>query len=122
MLADAATVGLLFFLGFIGLGIAILAVLRFWLVDGTLDTAPALGVLLTVLVGSAMVVRSASPLLMLLWIVALIGGSLLLPVMADLGDKREMKRIYEDDIEKYRRAISRDSHNAAAWREMGELY
>lgn len=122
MLADAATVGLLFFLGFIGLGVAVLAVLRYWLVEGTLDTAPALGVLGVVLVGSATVVKTASPILLLLWVVALVGGALVVPLLADAGEKRALNSLFEDDIVRYQRAIARDATNAAAWREMGELY
>src|SRR5687768_2466183 len=98
MLADAATVGLLFFLGFVGLGVAILVVLRHWLVEGTLETGSALGVLLVILLGTASVVKSASPLLMLLWIIVLIGGSLGLPALSALGDKQMLHEMYEADI------------------------
>lgn len=122
MLADAATAGLLFFLGFVGLGLAILAVLRYWLVENTLETGAALGVLLAILVGTGMVVKSASLLLMMLWIFVLVGGSVGLPLLSAWGEKAELRQSYEDDIRKYKAALAHDTSNAAAWRELGEIY
>jgi tetratricopeptide (TPR) repeat protein len=122
MLADAATIGLLFFLGFVGLGVAILSVLRYWLVENTLDTGPAMGVLLAILVGTGGVVKSASPLLMIFWILLLIGGSVGGPMISQRYENAELRESYEDDIQKYKNAIVRDTSNAAAWRELGEIY
>jgi tetratricopeptide (TPR) repeat protein len=122
MFADAATVGLLFFLGFVGLGVAVLSVLRYWLVENTLDTGPALGVLLTILIGTGAVVKSASPLLMIFWILLLIGGSVGVPMASEWFEKAELREGFEDDIQKYKNAIVRDASNAAAWRELGEIY
>jgi len=94
MIADTATVGLLFVLGFIALGVAILSVLRFWLVEGTIDFGPALGVLGGLLLGSGWVVKSTSPPLMLAWIVAMLGGSFLVPALSAAWDKRALHRLY----------------------------
>lgn len=122
MFADAATVGLLFFLGFIGLGVAILVVLRYWLVDGVLETGGALGLLVGILIISGWVVKSSSPLLMLLWIIALIGGSLGLPALTALGEKYALREMHEADIAKYKSVLQHDVSNSAAWRELGEVY
>lgn len=122
MFADAATVGLLFFLGFVGLGVAVLSVLRYWLVENTLDTGVALGVLLTVLIGTGGVVKSASPLLMIFWILLLIGGSVGVPLVSQWFENAELREGFEDAIQKYKNAIVRDTSNAAAWRELGEIY
>lgn len=122
MFQDAATVGVLFFLGFIGLGLAILTVLRFWLVDDVLESAIAIGIICGILLGSGWVLKTSSPLLMLLWIIILIGGSLAWPVLMTLSDQTSLRQIHEDDIEKYKDILSRDANNTAAWRELGEVY
>jgi tetratricopeptide (TPR) repeat protein len=122
MLADAATIGLLFFLGFVGMGMAILSVLRYWLVDNTLESGPALGVLLIILVGTGGVVKSASPLLMIFWILLLIGGSVGVPMVSTWFENAELRESFEDDIKKYKNALAHNVSNAAAWRELGEIY
>lgn len=122
MAGEAATVGLLFILGFISLGVAIISILRFWLVEATLDTGPALGVLVGLLLGSAWAVKSASPLLMLLWIGVMLGGSVFIPWLAENSDARALHRMYEQDIAKFRRSIESGINPAGAWREIGELY
>lgn len=122
MFKDAATIGLLFFLGFVGLGLSILTVLRFWLVDDLLEGAVAVGIIGVLLLVSAWMLRTASPLLMLLWIVAMIGGSLVWPVLVALSDQNSLRQIHEERIEKYQNVLSRDVNNAAAWRELGEVY
>lgn len=122
MFQDAATIGVLFFLGFIGLGLAILTVLRFWLVDDVLESAVAIGIICGILLGSGWVLKTSSPLLMLLWVVLLIGGSLVWPTLMAMSDQNSLRSIHEDNIEKYKGIISRDSNNTAAWRELGEVY
>ncbi len=122
MFQDAATIGVLFFLGFIGLGLAILTVLRFWLVDDVLESGIAIGIICGILLGSGWVLKTASPLLMLLWVVLLIGGSLAWPVLMAMSDQNSLRGIHEDNIEKYKTILTRDINNTAAWRELGEVY
>lgn len=122
MLADAATVGVLFFLGFISLGVAVLSVLRSWLVENTLEFGSALGMLAAILLGTGWAVKTGSPLVMLLWIAVMLGGGLVVPTVIASADKRELHRIYESDIAKFRRAIESGINSAGAWREIGELY
>ena len=122
MFQDAATIGVLFFLGFVGLGLSILTVLRFWLVDDVLEGAIAIGLICIVLLVSGWMLRSGSPLLMLLWIIIMIGGSLAWPVLAAMSDQSSLRQIHEEKIEKYQQILAHDVHNAAAWRELGEVY
>jgi len=121
MSSDAATIGLLSFLGFIGLAIAVFAVLRFWLVEGTLDFGPAVAVLSALAIGSIWAFKSASPPVLAVWVAAMFGGSLLLPAITGALEKRALHRFFEEDIAKQMRAIERDALNAGAWREIGEL-
>src|SRR5690606_9577242 len=95
---------------------------RYWLVDGTLETGAALGILLGILMISGWVVKSSSPLLMLLWIIALIGGSLGLPALSALSEKHALRKMREADIAKYKNILQQDVSNSAAWRELGETY
>ncbi len=122
MLQDAATIGVLFFLGFVGLGLAILTVLRFWLVDDVLESGIAIGIICAILIGSGWILKTSSPLLMLLWTILLIGGSLVWPTLSALSDKNALRQIHADNIEKYKNIIAHDASNAAAWRELGEVY
>lgn len=122
MFADAATIGVLFFLGFVGLGVAILTVLRYWLLDGVLEGGSALGLICILLLGSAWVAKSASPLLIFLWTIFILGGSVAWPVLSARSEKNALREIREDDVDKYKRALLHDINNAAAWRELGEAY
>lgn len=122
MFADSALVGALFLLGFISLGVAILAVFRYWLVDASLETGAALGLLLVILLGSGWAVKSTSPLLMGFWILVLLGGSIGWPLLASYSDKHALHRIYEEKIEKLLSSTQRGFQNPGAWREIGELY
>lgn len=122
MPGDIATVGILFILGFISLGVAVISVLRFWLVEGTLDFGPALGVLGALLLGSAWALKTASPVLMFSWIVAMLGGSWLVPSLIENSDKSALHKMYESDIARQKRAIENGVNIADAWREIGELY
>jgi len=122
MIGDVATVGILFILGFISLGVAVISVMRFWLVEGTLDFGPALGVLGLLLLGSAWALKTATPVLMFGWVAVMLGGSLLVPSLIENSDKRALHRMYESDIAKQKRAIDSGINVADAWREIGELY
>lgn len=122
MFQDAATIGVLFFLGFVGLGLSILTVLRFWLVDDVLEGAIAVGLICSLLLVSAWMLRTSSPWLMLLWIVVMIGGSLAWPVLSAMSDQNSLRQIHEEKIQKYQNILAHDVQNAAAWRELGEVY
>lgn len=122
MLADSALVGALFLLGFISLGVAILVVFRYWLVDAVLETGAALGLLFAILLGSGWAVKSTSPLLMGIWIFVLLGGSIGWPLIAAYSDKRTLYRIYEEKITRLLISAQGDFQNPGAWREIGELY
>lgn len=122
MFADSALVGALFLLGFISLGVAILTVFRYWLVDSVLETGAALGLLLIILLGSGWAVKSTSPLLMGAWILVLLGGSIGWPFLASYSDKRALYQIYEEKILKLQSSTQKGFQNPAAWREIGELY
>lgn len=122
MLADSALVGALFLLGFISIGVAILVVIRYWLVDATLETGAALGLLFAILIGSGWAVKSTSPLLMGVWILLLLGGSIGWPLLASYSDKRALYQIYEEKIAQLQVSAQGDFQNPGAWREIGELY
>lgn len=122
MLADAATVGIIFFLGLLAISGAILTLLRVWLVDGTMETGTALGVLGLLLFLSAAAAKSGSPMVMAVWIVLLVAAIAFLPALAERSEKSELFRMHEEDIDKYRRALKNNPQNYAAWREMAEIY
>ena len=122
MTGDAATVGIIFILGFISLGVAAISVLRFWLVEGTLDFGPAIGVLGVLLMGSAWALKTASPLVLFGWIAVMLGGSWLIPSFLENSDKRALHKMYESDIARHKRAVENGINGAGAWREIGELY
>jgi hypothetical protein len=122
MLGDAVTVGFLFFLGFLALGAGVLTVLRFWLVEGTLDGTVAVCALGALLLGSAFAVKTASPSFIALWLVVVIGGTIGIPALAARGEKNALFQMHEEDIAKYRRALETNPQNWMAWREIGETY
>ena len=122
MLGDAFTVGFLFFLGFLALGAGVLTVLRFWLVEGMLDGTIAVCALGGLLLGSAFVLKTASPLLIAVWLVFVIAATIGIPALAARGEKSALFQMHEEDIAKYRRALEVNPRNSAAWREIGEVY
>ena len=122
MPGSASTIGILTFLGFVGLGISIFTVIRFWLVDATLEFGPAIALLAALLIGSTWAVKSASPAILLIWVFLMFGGGFGLSTMTAFLEKRAMHRFHEEDIAKYQRALGTNVQNAGAWREIGELY
>lgn len=121
-MGDAFTIGFLFFLGFLALSGAGLSILRYWLVEGTLDGALALALLGGTLTIAVIAIKSASPGFILLGIGIIIGATVGLPALAARGERSALMRMHEEDIGKYRRALEVNPHNTAAWREIGEIY
>jgi tetratricopeptide (TPR) repeat protein len=122
MIGDAFTIGLLFFLGFLALAGGVLTIMRYWLVEGTLDGTVALGALGGLLALTAAAVKTASPALIFIWIAVVIGGTLLVPFIASQSEKGALNQLHEADLAKYRRAVEANPQFAAAWREMAEVY
>jgi tetratricopeptide (TPR) repeat protein len=122
MAGDAITVGILFFFGFLALSAAGLTILRFWLVEGTLDGALALIFLGGILAGTVLSIRSASPLLIRLWILVLVAGTIGVPALAARNDERVLRRMQQEEMEKYFRALEVNPQNWMAWRAIGEAY
>jgi tetratricopeptide (TPR) repeat protein len=122
MPGDAFTIGFLFFIGFLALAGAGLTLLRYWLVEGTLDGAIALVLLGFLLFFTTVAIKSASPLLVALWILVVIGSTIGIPFLASRSEKSALFRMHEEDIAKYRRSIEHNPQNYLAWREMAEIY
>jgi hypothetical protein len=122
MSGDAFVIGFLFFVGFLALTGGVLTIMRYWLVEGTLDGTLAIFVLGGLLVLTAAALKTASPLLIFLWILVVIGGILLVPLIAAQSEKGALNKLLEEDVAKYRRAVEVNPQFAAAWRELAEVY
>jgi tetratricopeptide (TPR) repeat protein len=119
---SASTFVLLLFVGFLAVMGAALTIMRYWLAEGALDTAPAIGLLGGLLALTAAALKTASPLLISILIVVVIAGTVLIPLFAARGEQRDLKRLREQELARYRSVVEANPQFAPAWREMAEIY
>lgn len=122
MTGDAVTIGLLFFVGFLALAGCGITILRYWLVEGTLDGAVATIITGCMLFFTAVAIETASPALMGLWIFTVIAATIAVPALAARNEKNALLKLQEEDVARYRRSIKNNPQNYLAWQEMGEVY
>ena len=115
-------VGLLLLILVVGIAVPVMAIGRAWIVDGTMDSATAIASLVAIFVLIAFIWNTQGTLWMFVGIAALVGGSMGLPLLGVQSEKRAAKRLLNEDIEKYQRAIEFDPSNVSAHRFLGDAY
>jgi len=119
---DAATLGLLSALFFIGTGACAVWIVKLALVDGLLDFAEGVFVLLAFLLAGGMILSSGNVWLIGLWSVAAGVASFVVPLLGGRMGKKTLKRLHDDDLAKYQRAIAFDPRNYSAHRNLADAY
>ncbi len=98
----------------IAMAIPVMFILKAWMVDATLDAGVALGLLFGMFALTGFIWQTQGTVWMVLGIAALVGCCIGLPFLAGGSDRQELRRMRDEDIEKYQRAIAFDPRNASA--------
>ncbi|HEX8235317.1 MAG TPA: hypothetical protein VF600_05130 [Abditibacteriaceae bacterium] len=117
-LAFGGAIGMLI-LGLV-VAIPVMAIIKAWLVDGTLDFGMAILALVTLFVLLGLIWSSQGTIWMLVFVVLLLGACIALPFLGGLLNTRSMKALDDEDITKYRRVIEHDPDNASAYAFLGD--
>ena len=100
--------------------IPVMAILRAWLVDGTLDFGIAMFAIVMLLSLLGLTWSSQGTVWMLVFVVLLLSACIALPFLGSLLNARSLKALDSEDITKYRRAIEHDPDNASAYAFLGD--
>jgi hypothetical protein len=100
--------------------IPVMAIIKAWLVDGTLDFGMAMLALVTLFALLGLIWSSQGTVWMLVFVVILLGACIGMPFLGGLLNARSLKALDNEDITKYRRAIEHDPDNASAYAFLGD--
>lgn len=99
-----------------------MALVKAWLIDQTLDIGFALAMMLVVCMATGAVMKTQNTTLLVAWSFALVVGCALLQPLGERANRRALKRMNNEDIDKYKRALEFDPNNASAHRFLGDIY
>jgi hypothetical protein len=118
----AFATGLLVVLMVVGCAVPVLMVLRAWLADGTLGGGPALGIIAGLFFGLFAMWHAQGTVWMFLWVAAVIAGCAALPLLSGEMNKRALREMAQESIERYRGTLARDPRNAGAHAYLADAY
>jgi hypothetical protein len=98
------------------------SLMKICLIDQTLDFGFALAILLGICAATGGLMMTKNVSLLLAWCLVLVVACALIEPLGNSANKRALKRMNEEDIEKFKRAIEFDPNNSAAHRFLADIY